>query len=67
MRHTWQKLPDVESFGHRHFKWLCKVCGCEKLLGNYKFATPRYDRNGQLYDRYIECIDEEAEKLKTID
>lgn len=49
------------------FVWKCKVCGCEKTLGNYRFAEPDYERNGQIYTHYIECIDYKAEDLKTID
>lgn len=68
MNHKWEKLPDKVHVGIGTFGvWKCKTCGCIKSLGRYKFATPDYERNGQLYDYYIECIDYEAENLKTID
>lgn len=68
MRHTWKKQPDKHHVEIGNFKvWICKVCGCEKSLGNYKFAKPHYERNGQMYDYYIDCFDMEAENLKTID
>lgn len=69
MKHTWQKQPDQLMCADtiKVKVWLCKVCGCIKTLGYYKFAEPDYDRNGQMYSHYIECVDEKAEMLKTID
>jgi hypothetical protein len=69
MNHTWQKQPDdtICAGTIRVKVWICKVCGCVKTLGYYKFSEPDYSRNGQIYTRYIECIDEKAEMLKTID
>lgn len=68
MRHKWVKQSDIKHTGMpTHFVWLCCVCGCQKVVGNYRFATPHYERSGQVFDHYIECIDEKAEKLKTID
>lgn len=68
MKHKWTKLPnDVQVGMPVHFQWQCKTCGATKTLGNYKFATPSYERSSQTYDHYIECYDDELEKLKTID
>lgn len=68
MKHKWIKHPDFKIDGIGWFsKWMCSICGCEKTLGKYKFAEPDFDRNGQLYSHYIECVDEKAEMLKTID
>lgn len=67
MRHTWEKQPDEDQISGWMKIWVCKVCGCKKILGNYKFAQPHYQRSNQMFDNYIECIDEKAEKLKTID
>lgn len=68
MKHKWDKLPDHCKNGVGYFKvWKCRVCGCIKELLNQRFAEADYERNGQIYSHYIECIDEEAEKLKTID
>lgn len=69
MKHKWGDPEVKELFaGMKGKVWKCKVCGCEKSLGFYKFAVPTYVRNGQNYsDKYIECIDYEAEDLKTID
>lgn len=68
MKHTWERKEDETNFGVKHKEWKCKVCGATKSLGYYKFAVPLYQRNGQSYgDDYIECIDYDAEDLKTID
>lgn len=68
MKHKWNKQPDKVITGVGKFKmWVCKTCGCEKSLGYYRFAEPDFDRNGQLYTHYIDCVDIEAENLKTID
>lgn len=68
MKHKWLKQPDIKRLGMPSFKiWICAVCGCEKSQGNWRFSEARYDRSGQSYDHYIECYDDEAEKLKTID
>ena len=67
MKHKWDKQPDKQIHGIWYGVSICKVCGCEKSLGKYKFAERDYERNGQLYSHYIECIDEEFEKTKTID
>lgn len=68
MKHKWDKKPDRFFDGIGMFKvWRCRVCGCVKHLLNQRFAEPTYTRSRQNFDRYIECIDEEAEKLKTID
>lgn len=67
MNHTWEKQPDKEYVFAKTKHWICKVCGCEKFLGYYKFATPNYQRSGINFDGYVECYDEAAEMLKTID
>lgn len=67
MRHKWDKKPSREIGGYNCLVHLCKICGCEKTQANIKFSEPHYGRNGQQYDRYIECIDIDAENLKTID
>lgn len=67
MKHNWTKQPDKQTLACKVKVWICKVCGCEKTLGYYKFAEPDYDRNGQHYSHYVECINYELEDLKTID
>lgn len=68
MKHKWEKLNDDYQIERGHFKrWKCKVCGCIKYLSYSKFAEPMYVRNGQIRSKYVECIDEEFEKTKTID
>lgn len=68
MKHKWEKQPDENQAGLGIFKiWVCKVCGCKKELLNQKFAEPAYIRNQQIYFNYIECMDYDAEMLKTID
>ncbi|MDB5144205.1 MAG: hypothetical protein JWQ66_2918 [Mucilaginibacter sp.] len=67
MKHKWTKMPDQNmTFGNVKV-WLCSVCRCKKTLVYGKYQEPDYERNGQLYTHYIECIDYEAEALKTID
>lgn len=68
MKHKWEKQPDKKIHGTGWFKiWICKVCGCRKELHNSRFAEPNYIRSRMIYDHYIECIDEDFEKTKTID
>lgn len=67
MKHKWQRQSDQVVAGISHKIWLCSVCGCKKALGNYKFAEPDYNRNGQMYNHYVECIDYDLENSKTID
>ena len=64
MKHKWEKLAND---GDGNKQWKCKTCGCLKVLGNYKFAQPDYERSGQMYSEYVECIDWELENSKTID
>lgn len=68
MKHKWEKEPDVRYTDYEVFKeWVCKRCGARKSLSWLKFSTPMYIRNGQIYQSYIECMDYDAELLKTID
>lgn len=68
MRHKWERQPDYSMVGIGIFKiWICKICKCKKQLHNARFAEPTYTRSQMNYDHYIECIDEEFEKTKTID
>lgn len=68
MKHKWEQQPNenILAVGW-HKVWICRICGCKKIHGCYRFSEPSYSRNKQNYDRYIECIDIEAENLKTID
>lgn len=68
LNHKWTRIEDdyMPSVG-KIKKWKCNVCSCIKSVGCYKYATPDFERNGQLYTDYIECIDYAAEDLKTID
>ncbi|MDR3551257.1 MAG: hypothetical protein P4L31_07630 [Candidatus Babeliales bacterium] len=68
MKHKWEKPTSEEIFpGCKGKKWICKVCGAVKHLANKRFAEPQYVRSHQIFDHYIECIDEAFEKTKTID
>lgn len=68
MKHKWNVPVLGEIFpGMKGKTWICKVCGCKKILGNYKFAEPTYERSSQIYDHYVECFDMELENEKTID
>jgi hypothetical protein len=67
MRHNWSVKPNEQIAHIWHKVWVCKICGCKKTQGCYKFAEPDYERNGQLYSHYIGCIDYEMEDNKTID
>lgn len=53
-KHRWIKQPNDDEFNKR---WLCEKCGCKKILGNYKFATPQFNRSGQSTDYRPECVD----------
>lgn len=67
MNHSWDKQSDMNTISGNVKCWICRICRCKKTLAYYKFAEPDYQRNGQLYSHYIECVDIEAENLKTID
>ena len=67
MKHKWNKQPNEDIGGYNSLVHICRVCGCKKTQANIRFSEPNYTRNKQTYDRYIECIDLDAENLKTID
>lgn len=51
-KHKWNKQPNDDS-GNKI--WVCSKCGCKKILGNYKFASPDYCRSGQIMDYRPDC------------
>ncbi len=78
--HNWilsnKKLTEQDELDCVIAKHICTICKCERItqlfpgeseLGINDELSYLYNRNGQHYDHYIECIDWNIENNKQID
>lgn len=63
-KHKWQLMPKDDEGNKR---WNCVKCGCKKILGNYKFATPDYIRSGQITDYRPDCVNMDRRSDEPLD
>lgn len=63
-KHSWERLADTE---YKTKNWKCSKCGCHKSLGNYKFATPSYERSGINTQDRPSCVDMSRRVEFTVD
>lgn len=78
MNHKWKKskepITDMDKISCVIAKHTCIVCGCRRTTQRFKNPfgfrpsfSYFYERNHQMYNEYIDCVDWEKESQKEID